>query len=554
MSDLLRQKRFRSWSSSRGTCAIFLGFALLLTVPAANTVECDCLAEDLVRAYREIPSLRHNYRTDDLHKGISAVLGPELASRLSAAQKSNPGCLYNLRQGARFQSASQKPRRLAIVSGLSVSGLMAVAVLAGSGYEVIGYEKRDSYTRNIQWVGRQAVLDELASIDTELAEYVRHEVVGPVSNGAVKIVDEPYARTVSQRGPPTDGDPRRLPRYATEMFEVRGQSNFVVETQVFEETMRRFAEGLGNVVLNYGTTAEVHCDRLHRGVCGVGQHQDPDLIVVAEGANSSTRTRLGIRTYQSGPPRPQVAGEINIDLGGKMGLHRRSESLASSHKYYLTGFIARGGSGKTWIVGDLSEAFLNKHCKWDESSANVECPEELVTDQLREIASQSMEIPIDEVRGAPIAGPVTGSMPAQFVLLQQISETAFHGTNLVFLGDAVGTGHWIAGGGMQVASVSHIERLKQLLLSIDLDEPREEALRMYSRGVIEDTFAWQLESIDDFYPHLPPAEVQDCFRTAIAQWTAGRGSSPYEYLEELLESIRIGATPTMCTASFASDL
>lgn len=75
----------------------------------------------------------------------------------------------------------------AVVSGQSVIGMMAAILLAKSGYEVDVFEERNFYTRNIHWAARQSLVDELASLDKELANLFLQEVAHPIYRGSIHI-------------------------------------------------------------------------------------------------------------------------------------------------------------------------------------------------------------------------------------------------------------------------------------------------------------------------------------------------------------------------------
>ena len=90
-------------------------------------------------------------------------------------------------QSVRFFMIHNKPKKTAVVSGQSITGMMSALTLAKNDYNVSIYEQRNSYTRNIQWAGRQSLLDELASVDEKLYKQFISEVAQPLENGSIHI-------------------------------------------------------------------------------------------------------------------------------------------------------------------------------------------------------------------------------------------------------------------------------------------------------------------------------------------------------------------------------
>ena len=91
---------------------------------------------------------------------------------------------------------------------------------------------------------------------------------------------------------------------------------------------------------------------------------------------------------------------------------------------------------------------------------------------------------------------------------------------------------------MQIAGVSHGERLKTLLLRLEQGVTRDKAAEEYSAGVLEDTMAWGEIGIRDFYPGVDGTEVSSGYRRAIEAWRAGTAQTPLEELERQLRSPR----------------
>lgn len=142
----------------------------------------------------------------------------------------------------------------------------------------------------------------------------------------------------------------------------------------------------------------------------------------------------------------------------------------------LTGVIGHAGIDKTWIVADVDP----------EACAN----QTMIDSEFRRIAAQALRLPIETVNGLEIYGPTDHKPVSTFMLQHSIAETASVGKNVILIGNAVGNCHWRAGGGMQMAAVAHIERLKTLINDLHGEERKPWPLQVYSIGVLEDTAAW----------------------------------------------------------------
>ncbi len=214
----------------------------------------------------------------------------------------------------------------------------------------------------------------------------------------------------------------------------------------------------------------------------------------------------------SSPARLQIAGSIYIDGGGVMVKHWRNEYGET----LLTGLMGRKGAGKTWMVADVQITPNSKYGLDIYSRIYNEEKQRLIHREFRRLISESMELPIKIVQNIKIEGAIEGVSISPFTLQQRISTRAYAGNNVILLGDAVGNSHWSVGGGMQIGAVSHAERLKTLLLDIDLGIPREKALQGYSNAVLNDTKVWAEIGLADFYPSLDKEFIKHAYNNSIA--------------------------------------
>lgn len=374
----------------------------------------------------------------------------------------------------------------AVVSGQSITGMIAAAILAKSGYHVDTYEIRERYTRNIQWAARQSLVDELASIDQNLATHFLENVARPLYKGSVHISPNGDRRMKQHLGL-REGNPLEVPKNGTKMMGYPSVLN--METKTFETFLKQYLQSMPNVHRHSGS---IRLRRSGNSFC-VAEQKTPDLIVIAEGANSATRKALGIGWEPVTQSRLQIAGAIGIDSGGVMIKHWRKEE----GELRLTGVMGRKGSDNTWIVADVDPLKVTNQREID--------------GEFRRLAAAALEIPVEEIDRIKIWGCTDEEKIALFSLQQKISSEATIGDNVIFMGDSVGTGHWSVGGGMQVGAVCHAERLKTLLSDIDSGMPKNKALKTYSEGALMDTRAWGEAGLKDFYPTMQdlPAAVFD---------------------------------------------
>lgn len=152
--------------------------------------------------------------------------------------------------------------------------------------------------------------------------------------------------------------------------------------------------------------------------------------------------------------------------------HMREEN----GRHMLTGAIGHAGSDKTWIVADVDPAACTNQT--------------MIDSEFRRLAAQVLELPIEIVNGLEIFGPTDHKPVSTFELQHSMAETATVGKNVILTGDAVGNCHWREGGGMQMAAVAHMERLKTLIHDLDGKERTPIPFKIYSLGVLQDTAAW----------------------------------------------------------------
>lgn len=508
------------------------------------------LEQDLEMVFRRNPGLVTQTNPDIFRDEAAKILNDSARTRaLYDFYKGDLNTFNSTRMNVinRVRVNPTQELRRVVVSGQSVTGMVAAAIAAQSGHKVSVYDLRMSYTREIQWSSRQSVIDTLSAIDPKLAETYVEEVARNLSRGYSQIDQDGTIKTQ----PPermVEGDPRRIPQNAEDM--IRGKSVATVQTQVFEELMFKYLSNHPNVTQTKGkiefgplnlTTGE-HTVIEYEDVTPAGQkekvyreiRQGNPIAIISEGAGSSNRRALGIESAPVSPARFQVAGIVAMDNGGEIVTHFREEPTGRM----VTGSMGTTGSGERWVVGDVDPARITPDAT--QFGTDVTKPEyiteryRLLEIEFRRIAALNMRVTPESIAAVPVSGAIEGTKLQTFTLQQNISRTAHSGSNVLLLGDAVGNGHWSVGGGLHVGAVSHSERLKTYLTTLNGGGDVRVAAQRYSASVIQDSIDWGENGLYYFYSNLHYREANRAYNEAVSLYMSGKVTSPERALELML--------------------
>ncbi len=519
----------------------------------------DSLASQLQRIYAQYPSLRTNANPEAIRTAAERVLGKSAAEAIAQVALSSKDVFLEARPRAldgilSAERNSPPPRKTAVVSGLSAGGMVAAAILARSGYKVEAFDLRDSYTRNIVFGARQSLVDQLGAIDPKLAERFL-ELASPLTRGIV--VEKDGKEKVYQRPPPESADPTRVPRSGEQMLEP--SSALLIECKIFEQLLFEYLEAQPNVTIhrksvielsgpdengNYSVAYKPARRRGEPDATPPTPLGTPDLVVVSEGANSATRRALGITSAPTSPEARFIAGLVHENSGGRVKVRDVAQEAGDGAKEKLiTVGLGPQGLGKaTWVVTQVPkdvdfDPVSKLGLSLDPASPEYRAKQqELVERHYRQSAALVLDTTTEALEGTQMEGPFEGARPTMFTLQQRMSERATAGNNVLGLGDFVGNAHFTVGGGMMTAAVAHPERLKTLLLDLELGTDKATALEKYNQGAMEDTLAWGRRGIVEFYPEVKPKVASDAFLEAVEQWRSGAAQSPLEALEKILET------------------
>ena len=404
------------------------------------------------------------------------------------------------------------PSRSAAVIGGSVSGLMASFVLSKHGFDVVLYEKRQTFNRNIQWGVRQSFIDYLACFDQEMAARFFSMASG-IPNGYRFFADpssffehgayQHHKRSLPREGACSKGDLSGEQTLDHEIVCLVPAKE--LETFLNSEVKR----------LKAATVRQEEAPVIQYSKADNSFHfpnESHDLIVVSEGASGKTRQAAGIESIDLSRTIMQVSGEVYIRRHGMIIEYLHAVPQADRHReeLLLSLLISTDKNKASWIIGDVSSACLSKLQAGSDDSQGI------IENEFRQIAARTMVNAEQNIVEAGYKGAV--GQVTLFPLQARISRKAVAGCNLVLAGDAVGVGHWSVGGGVHVAAVCHSRRLEELAGSFSRDmKKRSVALQQYNDGVLKDTIAWISRGIKNYYLSIPGDVLEAVFDELIVE-------------------------------------
>ncbi|MBM3462153.1 MAG: FAD-binding protein [Armatimonadetes bacterium] len=380
------------------------------------------------------------------------LIGPHVRSQSAASTRSpGPGPAADplnheletyqpgAAQPARDVGETARQIEEAVVVGAGPAGLAAAIVLAQRGVKVTVVELRDYFYQRPHHLNlRQQTLDTFAELGV-LDDIAQRS--GPLEREELTHLGE--VREPTQRPP----DPNRVTSDAWEIL----NSPSVMQARIsdVEKMMHYHAEEMG---VKFKYHAHAILDQQEDGNFGV-HAQDaegitdlgvPDLVVVTDGANSTTREQVGIGFEEQSEGRWYLGGHVNLPIGAvtRKSIHVNEDG--STQRLMATGH-ARYPS--TWISVEASGSML-------------ESTQEERVAQLCRGASLIMG---QEVRPEDItwgAGLVTK-------VQDRVIERAAVGGNLIFGGDAARTGDVWESGGLNLSLTSDVRNLTRLVEGVN---------------------------------------------------------------------------------------
>ena len=204
---------------------------------------------------------------------------------------------------------------------------------------------------------------------------------------------------------------------------------------------------------------------------GMGQ---PDLVIVADGANSPTRRALGIEFLEESTARYYLGGLIDKSIGPdfrKVGLHQGNQlihMMATGHSKYPSTWVS--------VEGDASLQTMS-----------AEERDRYLADRATLLMNQK------------ITPENIGWGSGQMTIVQnRRAAEATAGENVVLLGDSLRTGSVWVSGGLNLALTTDVYNLEQVVDNINIRGfSREQALQDYDIRSTLATKAWHVAGNDE---------------------------------------------------------
>lgn len=535
---------------------LFFGAGIRSSEPADNIFK-----GQIGRIMRRFPEARITSKRDQILRFAKRELNADELKKFTKylENDNNSKQFHEIRL-----NESQKARRIApprgkdgkilkaVVSGRSINGMMQALQLQRIGYDVTIVDSRADHTRNIQWAIRQSLLDNLESMDPELAKRFRDKVAADLKTSI--HIGTNNQITSYDVGGGVEGDATRLENINSGADMLKEPSVMTTEARVFEDVFEQYLSEQKDPKLSIVTgkteVGEVdskgrHSVKIHKRDGSFVDMGKPTRVVIAEGANSTNASKLGIDSYQTTPHRLQVAGVVESKGNGEMAKHYRLENGEQMVSYTME----TDGSNRMWVVADIhadsitpdpvkypltpSDRFKVGTVNYTREESRLrnlfEIEERRLLDkEFRRLAEHSLRKPKGSLESVRVSGPFDGaSGPMPFNLDQKISKKAYSGTNLILVGDSVGNATPTVGGGMQMAVTSHALRVREMDIEIGLIEDelrneliteeqakikRSEIVKSYSNNVVGDTLAWHRQGVPDMYLYVQDMDEKELLK------------------------------------------
>jgi hypothetical protein len=245
----------------------------------------------------------------------------------------------------------------------------------------------------------------------------------------------------------------------------------------------------------------------------------PELVMVAEGANSSDARRLGFEQHDvevdhgdgRGPVVAQadfLAGLVEVLVGGRLRRRISSEFDEDGQEYWVRQ-IAVGHENDPevgWVLCqvpdfktfDPVEAGLIPADTDTDSPQFFAAYQHMLYEYYIKQSADILEIPRDELSTVQM---VYG--PKLFSLIERIGDDAQVADNAVVAGDTFGNGHFLTSGGAMTGMIGHSWRVLEYWRARDEGTAPEEAVRALADSIKEDTEAWLQVSAKEYSQAVP---------------------------------------------------
>lgn len=378
-------------------------------------------------------------------------------------------------------------KRLAVISGAGPTGLAMALALKAQGYEyVVVADARPTFSRRnfvtlkrecFDTLTRLGVQDALVESSAELLR--EHRLYRMKGDGSFTIQAELAPRAVPD------------PNKAISARDFRENALMTVSISELQRVLNEEAVKRGVSVFKSARTS-IECDEERPGHYTISvQHEGdrcrlpaPDLIIVAEGASSKVPEQLGIAEDRS----PQLESWFIGNLG-----HAADRSYV--------GMIAdtRETDREGAPVPDISNCIANSEVGEINVAIRFRPGTRLSDEQTRRLLQRSARLVLEDREAPPSIEPegspeVRWVLPAAVEVKNRKLREFTKGKNLIFAGDASGSGSPLAGLGASLGTSAYVRLVEDLVQ--DLDHARaagssaSESLRRYAEGVSSYVDLW----------------------------------------------------------------
>ena len=312
-----------------------------------------------------------------------------------------------------------------------------------------------------------------------------------------KVVDDGVQRQVKEKVPQADTSRRDLSFIHPGMLEMDSVS--LVRISDAEKALYKQAQKLG-IEVKAGYTAELNKSgdsysvkaekvKVENGQpVKLGKSEDlgvPDLVVVADGAGSPTRAALGVEVLEESAPRHYLGGHIQKGIGATTTKVESRESEGFTRHVMGTGHEKYD---QTWVSVEITK---------DEAALSAQKRTELLAEKAQ-LVFPDQKVGVEDVGWG--AGQIT-------TVQNRRAETNTVGKNVVFTGDAAGTGSVWVGGGLNLALTTHLRALETLVDSSRISGRQAEGnMKIYDKTLQWATSRWHKAGADQLGPKNPESK------------------------------------------------
>ena len=530
-----------------------------------------------------VPELQVDTRPESLraaakHLAAKGLPGADLVAKADAGtlQQVRFEVLKDLYEASKTAApaataaAAKTDKPTALVSGGSVSGMLAAVALAKAGQKVVIVEPRPQHSRDIRFGCRQGMIDTLCMLDPKLAI----DFVAKASTiESIKVIDVATSPEHEKAHTPTiipsghAPDDKQAPADGAALMKTT--STAIMVAREFESLVEEY------VKTKFPGQIEFAQGKLHPDVQADGNvkwqlekpgatkdappvYEDllkgvkPSVVLIAEGAGSTTRTALGIEVQPTTPVQWWTAGVIHttdktVHTPGEATIRELydeqtvKDPTGATHRESQRAVAISDGRAGTWVLTQMPPGF----------DADPKRPQNEINDYYLKRAALVTGANEDDLRKAGATGPIVmpNSQPTAFGLQGKAAKEAARvlpdGTVIGFMGDSVQTSTFQAGGGMNTA-VTEVLSVMTLMEDLQSGVPPKEAAAKYQHLVFNRGGAWSANGIEYFYPEMPKSETQKLVAAqmaAIAAWRKDGGPSPLERMQAALAKSPVSTEP-----------